>query len=108
MDGRAIDGFARLDEAMVAVVSGALSPAVAGTVYCSLVEACEEIADLRRAWEWSDALTRWCERQQGMVTFTGQCLTHRATILRRRRLASCRGPGGAGKIAIIVEPSIPA
>lgn len=82
--GRADDGMALLDEAMVAVVSGELSPIVAGTIYCSLIEACEEIAEWRRASEWTDALTRWCDRQQGMVTFTGQCLTHRAHVLRRR------------------------
>jgi len=82
--GRADEGMASLDEAMVAVVSGALSPMVAGTVYCSLIEACEEIAEWRRAREWTDALTRWCDRQRGLVTFTGQCLTHRAHVLRRR------------------------
>ncbi|HEX6257625.1 MAG TPA: LuxR C-terminal-related transcriptional regulator [Euzebyales bacterium] len=81
--GRADDGLARLDEAMTAVVSGALSPPVAGIVYCSLIEACEQIGAVRRAREWTSALTRWCERQRGMVTFTGQCLTHRATILAR-------------------------
>lgn len=82
--GRANEGMALLDEAMVAVVSGELSPTVAGTVYCSLIEACEEIAEWRRAREWTDALTRWCDRQRGMVTFTGQCLTHRAHVLRLR------------------------
>jgi ATP/maltotriose-dependent transcriptional regulator MalT len=81
--GRADDGLSRLDEAMTAVVSGALSPQVAGIVYCSLIEACEQIGAVRRAREWTSALTRWCDRQQGMVTFTGQCLTHRATILAR-------------------------
>lgn len=80
--GRIEEGLATLDEAMVAVGSGALSPVVAGTVYCSLIEACEEVAEWRRAREWTEALTRWCDRQQGMVTFTGQCLTHRAHILR--------------------------
>jgi DNA-binding NarL/FixJ family response regulator len=82
-EGNADEGLARLDEAMTAVVSGALSPPVAGIVYCSLIEACEQIGAIRRAREWTSALTRWCDRQQGMVTFTGQCLTHRATILAR-------------------------
>jgi DNA-binding NarL/FixJ family response regulator len=82
--GRADEGMPLLDEAMVAVVSVRLSPIVAGTVYCSLIEACEEIAEWRRAREWTDALTKWCDRQQGMVTFTGQCLTHRAHVLRLR------------------------
>ena len=83
LDEHAADGLAELDEAMAAVVGGVLSPPVAGTVYCSLIEACEQIGEVRRAREWTDALTRWCDRQHGMVTFTGQCLTHRATILRR-------------------------
>ena len=82
--GRVDAGLALLDEAMLAVVSGELSPVVAGAVYCSLIEACEEVAEWRRAREWTDALTRWCDRQQGMVTFTGQCLTHRAHVLRLR------------------------
>ncbi|CAN5799921.1 LuxR C-terminal-related transcriptional regulator [soil metagenome] len=81
--GRSVDGLARLDEAMTAVLSGRLSPTVAGTVYCSLIEACEQIAELRRAHEWTRALTRWCDQQQDLVTFTGQCLTHRAAVLRR-------------------------
>src|SRR5690606_962810 len=82
--GSVTPGIQALDEAMVAVVSGELSPAAAGTVYCSMIEACEEIADLARAQEWTGALTEWCGRQEGMVTFTGQCLTHRSAILRRR------------------------
>jgi DNA-binding CsgD family transcriptional regulator len=82
--GHADEGMALLDEAMVAVVSGELSPLVSGTVYCSLIEACEEIAEWPRAMEWTEALARWCDRQHGMVTFTGQCLTHRAHVLRLR------------------------
>lgn len=82
--GSVTQGIRVLDEAMVAVVSGELSPAAAGTVYCSLIEACEEIADLARAQEWTGALTDWCGRQQGIVTFTGQCLSHRSAIMRRR------------------------
>ncbi len=78
------EGMGHLDEAMVAVISGELSPPIAGTVYCSLIEACEEISEIRRAHEWTGALTRWCDSQQGMVTFTGQCLTHRSAILRHR------------------------
>lgn len=80
--GRIDEGWRLLDEAMVTVVSGRLSAPVAGTVYCSLIDACEEIGDLRRATEWTGALTSWCDLQKGMVTFTGQCLTHRAHVLR--------------------------
>lgn len=82
--GEGAEGLVHLDEAMVAVVSGVLSPVVAGTVYCSLIEGCEEIGELRRAREWTDALNRWCGDQEGMVTFTGQCLAHRAKVLRHQ------------------------
>jgi DNA-binding CsgD family transcriptional regulator len=80
-EGRVGEGLALLDEAMVAVVAGEISPVVTGTIYCGVIEICQEIAELRRAQEWTEALTAWCGKQQGMVTFTGQCLVHRAEIL---------------------------
>jgi ATP/maltotriose-dependent transcriptional regulator MalT len=80
-EGRVGEGFALLDEAMVAVVAGEVSPLVAGTLYCGLIELCGEVADLRRAQEWTEALTAWWGKQPEMVTFTGQCLVHRAEIL---------------------------
>jgi DNA-binding NarL/FixJ family response regulator len=79
--GETHDGFAMLDEAMVGVVRDEVSPSVAGTIYCAVIEACEEVGELRRAIEWTQALTTWCDRQRGMVTFTGRCRTHRAAIL---------------------------
>ena len=35
---------------------------------------------MRRAREWTNALTRWCDAQPQMVSFTGGCLAHRAGI----------------------------
>jgi DNA-binding NarL/FixJ family response regulator len=80
-EGRVGEGLGLLDEAMVAVVTGELSPTVAGTVYCGIIEICQEISEWRRAQEWTEALTAWWSRQPDMVTFTGQCLVHRAEIL---------------------------
>ena len=79
--GRVVEGLARLDEAMVAVTTGELSPIVSGLVYCGVILGCQDAYELRRAREWTAALTKWCEQQPDMVSFTGRCLVHRAEIL---------------------------
>ncbi len=62
-EGRVGEGLAALDEAMVAVVAGEVTEPTAGAVYCLVIEACEEISELRRAHEWTVALTDWWNRK---------------------------------------------
>lgn len=79
--GRVTEGLALLDEAMLAVATGALSPMVTGLTYCSVIDGCQQAHSMRRAREWTAALMQWCQAQPDMVAFSGICLVHRAEIL---------------------------
>lgn len=109
--GQVPEGLALLDEAMVGVAAAELSPVFAGMVYCSMIEACQEVSDFARAASWTTALTRWCDSQPDLVPFTGQCAVHRGQILRlhgafkeaveefdhaRRRYTDSGAPAAAG------------
>jgi DNA-binding CsgD family transcriptional regulator/tetratricopeptide (TPR) repeat protein len=82
--GRVEEGLALLDEAMVAVTGDELSPIVSGVIYCSVIGACHEVYAVRRAHEWTAALTRWCEAQPDLVPFSGQCRIHRSEVMQFR------------------------
>ena len=79
--GRAEEGLRLVDEVLVAAIAGELSPIATGIVYCNTIAFCQDAYELRHAREWTEALTRWCERQPEMVAHNGLCLVHRAEIM---------------------------
>jgi tetratricopeptide (TPR) repeat protein len=82
--GEHAKGNKLLDEAMVAVIAGEVSPIVAGGMYCSVLESCRDTHDVRRAQEWTSALDQWCSDQPELVPYRGHCLLHRAELLQLR------------------------
>jgi DNA-binding NarL/FixJ family response regulator len=79
--GRLKEALALVDEVLVVAVAGELSPIVTGIVYCNTIAFCRDVYELRHAREWTETLTRWCERQPEMVAHNGLCLVHRAEIM---------------------------
>jgi ATP/maltotriose-dependent transcriptional regulator MalT len=81
--GDVAEGMAHLDEAMLSGIEGRLSQYATGKIYCSLISACEQLGDVRRASEWTDATLRWSEKHP-MAMWPGICRVHHASLLRQR------------------------
>lgn len=79
--GHTEEGLELLDEVMVSVTAGEVSPIPAGIIYCAVLGSCRLSHDVRRAHEWTAALERWCGERPDMVMFSGQCQAYRAELL---------------------------
>jgi DNA-binding CsgD family transcriptional regulator/tetratricopeptide (TPR) repeat protein len=82
-NGEVDAGLAQLDDAMVTIGGGAASARATGMVYCAVIDACQEVHDLRRAKEWTSKLAAWYESQPEFTgAYRGMCQVHRVAILR--------------------------
>jgi DNA-binding NarL/FixJ family response regulator len=82
--GRTDEGLAKLDEAMLEVASGSMTPMATGIVYCGAITGCCTAYELRRMHEWTAAMTRWCDSQPQLLQFTGECRVRRAELKQLR------------------------
>jgi DNA-binding CsgD family transcriptional regulator len=83
--GKLDQGLALLDEAMACVVAGELTPLYTGWVYCSVILACKDLADLQRASEWTEAARVWCQALPATTPYRqGLCRIYRGEVLALR------------------------
>ncbi|NKX51689.1 response regulator transcription factor [Arthrobacter deserti] len=79
--GSTASGFAQLDEAMLPVLAGQLPAEWAGEIFCTVIHACHELADLHRMRAWTRATEQWCGQFTGEVVYAGICRIHRLQLL---------------------------
>lgn len=80
-EGDIADGVVLFDESMVAVTNREVSPIVVGDLCCTVITGCQQVLDLRRAEEWTRALSAWCASHPQLVLYRGNCLIHRAELM---------------------------
>jgi DNA-binding NarL/FixJ family response regulator len=78
--GQVVDGLALIDEAMVDVLQGRITPFFTGNLYCFTLEACHEVADWRRLARWTDVTEQWLASQSAAVVLDAMCRVHRAQL----------------------------
>ena len=78
--GKVGEGTGLLDEAMVAVLGGEISPLYTGWIFCSALNQCIRIADLARAIRWADGAREWCEKQTREMPYQGLCRLYRVEV----------------------------
>ncbi len=79
--GRLDEGCASLDEAMTFVLNARVDAFITGAVYCTVIGECRQVADMRRASEWTDAALAWCASLPAITPYHGICRVDRGWVL---------------------------
>jgi DNA-binding CsgD family transcriptional regulator len=80
--GRVEVGFEQMDRVMLMISSHDVGDHVAGPAYCAVIASCLARWDIERARVWTRDLSVWCDAQQGLKPFRGECSVMRAVVLR--------------------------
>lgn len=75
------EGMALIDEAAVMATSEQKNLRSTSDVYCITISACSELADYRRATEWTDRAEKWMV-DRSIGGYPGVCQVHRAELKR--------------------------
>jgi class 3 adenylate cyclase len=75
------EGLALIDEASALATSEVEDLRAASDVYCNTIAVCRNLADYRRAGEWTEAAERWM-RANSVGGYPGVCQIHRAELKR--------------------------
>jgi class 3 adenylate cyclase len=68
-----------VDEAAALAMRPGVEPIHVGYVYCAVISICRALCDWRRATEWTNMSTRYCERES-IAGYTGLCRFHQGEI----------------------------
>ncbi len=79
MMGEWREGMSLIDEAVVMAISEQKNLRATSNVYCITIAACSELADYRRAKEWTDRAEKWMH-ERGVGGYPGVCQVHRAEL----------------------------
>jgi class 3 adenylate cyclase len=74
-------GMKHIDEATILAMTPGTDLRVAADIYCNTIAACRDIADYRRATEWTDKAERGME-PNAIGGYPGVCKVHRAELKR--------------------------
>lgn len=78
--GQVLDGLKLLDEAMVTVRAGRLTPFASGTLYCHTIAICHQVADIHRMSHWVGLAEQWLATLPASAAFGSMCRVHRAQL----------------------------